>query len=1002
MADPATGPATSTPERPDVFISYSRHDKDWVGQRLFVALEARGKDVWVDLDDIRGGASDWRATIWAGIESAKVVIFVLSPESLESKICGEELAHAVELNKRIIPVLRRPVDTEIPDALERPNWIFAREEDDQEQAIATLVEAAETDEEWLEQHARLTQRTAEWLRERRNTSYLLRGTDLKAAEHWLDEQVGHDERPTPDQVAYIKAGRRASARRQRLLLAGVTVALAVSVALGLRVYVQGRTVQSEAFAARSINVVQRDPEESVRLALRAADFGDGALVKRALREAVGAARWTHILRDRSPSPLNDVALSPDGRLAVTGANSATASIWDVRGGKHVASLRHAGAIQSVRFDPAGRRIATAALDGTARVWDTAGRALRVLRPGSRNVWSAAFDSEGRRLITATDNGAAQVWDPTGGDPAIRLDGRAESHLSVARLSPDGRRALTPGPGGSVRLWTLAPRPRATTLRLDPGTGAIATVATFSPDGRRVLAGNTAGTVCLWRLRSGAPDRACSRKGVSETDVTITAVDFSRVGTRFVAASNDGTAEVRRTAGGGNVVILRHDGAISAAAFSRGSNVIVTAGDDRTARIWTPGGRLERVLAGHTARIGTASFSGDGTLLLTGSDDGSARAWATREPLRALPGPALGDAELAFSPDSRRLLAVDANGAAAVWDLRANARAGLPDALTPGNASWPCGQFTGCSPWGADSVVGVANGTATVWDAVSGAARGPGVRDAGAATFSPDGRRVAVIPADTEELDRPGAQRGAAVYELRDGQLRGAAGDREAVVPRDAPSVLRSARFDGGGRRLLTIDVDRRARLSDAARGTPAGPGSSAVASRAAAVSRDGKLLAAGAPAGDDERLEVHDVASGTVRATGPQLLGIVSVAFDATGTRVVTAGRDLTARVWDVDDLGAPAAVLRGHGGQLQSAEFSPDGRFVLTASRDGSARLWDPVLETTIATYPKSPRGGARFDPDGALVAVGGRTTVEVRRCELCASFDELVRIARARLPPG
>lgn len=994
-------PATSTPDRPDVFISYSRHDKEWVGQRLFTALEARNKDVWVDLDDIRGGASDWKATIWAGIESAKVVVFVLSPESLESEICGEELAHAVELNKRIIPVLRRPVDGEIPDALERPNWIFAREEDDQDAAIATLVEAAETDEDWLEQHARLTQRTAEWLRERRNTSYLLRGSDLKDAEHWLDEQVGHDERPTPDQVAYIKAGRRASARRQRLLLAGVTVALAVSVALGLRVYVQGRTVQSEAFAARSINVVQRDPEESVRLALRAADFGDGALVKRALREAVGAARWTHILRDRSPSPLNDVALSPDGRLAVTGGNSATASVWDVRSGEHVASLRHAGAIQSVRFSPDGRRIATAALDGTARLWAAAtGRALRVLRPGSRNVWSAAFDGAGRRLITATDGGAAQVWDLAGREPAIQLDGRAESHLSVARLSPDGRRALTPGPDGGVRLWTLGRRPRALALRLDPGAGAIATVATFSPDGRRVLAGDTAGDVCLWTLRRGSPDRACSRKRASEADVTITAVDFSRDGMRYVAASNDGTAEIRRTSGAGHVVRLRHGGAISAAAFSRGSDAVVTAGDDRTARIWTRGGRLERVLAGHTARIGTASFSGDGTLLLTGSDDGSARVWRSREAVRALPGPALHDAELAFSPDSRRLLAVDASGRAAVWDLRANTRTGLPEPLTPGNASWPCGQFTGCSPLGADSVVGVADGTVTIWDARTGAARGAGVRDAGGATFSPDGRRVAVIPADTEALDRPGAQRGATVYELRGGELAGGASG--VVVPREAPSVLRSARFEAGGRRLLTIDVDRRVRLSDATRGTPAGRGSSAVASRAAAVSRDGTRLAVGAPAGDDERLEVRDVASGTVRATGPQLLGIASVAFDASGGRIVTAGQDLTARVWDVRDLGAPAAVLRGHGGQLQSAEFSPDGRFVLTASRDGSARLWDPVLETTIATYPKSPRGGARFSPDGALVAVGGRTTVEVRRCELCGSFDELVRIARARLPPG
>lgn len=36
-----------------------------------------GKDVWIDVEDIRGGASDWRANVWAGIESAKVMVFVL-------------------------------------------------------------------------------------------------------------------------------------------------------------------------------------------------------------------------------------------------------------------------------------------------------------------------------------------------------------------------------------------------------------------------------------------------------------------------------------------------------------------------------------------------------------------------------------------------------------------------------------------------------------------------------------------------------------------------------------------------------------------------------------------------------------------------------------------------------------------------------------------------------------------------------------------------------------
>ena len=55
----------SRPERPDVFISYSRTDEAFV-RRLVTALGEGGLDVWVDWEDIRKSA-DWRATIERGI-----------------------------------------------------------------------------------------------------------------------------------------------------------------------------------------------------------------------------------------------------------------------------------------------------------------------------------------------------------------------------------------------------------------------------------------------------------------------------------------------------------------------------------------------------------------------------------------------------------------------------------------------------------------------------------------------------------------------------------------------------------------------------------------------------------------------------------------------------------------------------------------------------------------------------------------------------------------------
>ena len=266
-------------DRPDVFLSYAREDKDFVEQ-LTRALVAREKDVWIDVEDIRGGASDWRATIWAGIESATAMMFVLTPDSLASTVCGEELQHAVELNKRIIPVLRRSVDgLPIPEPLERPNWVYARPEDDFDASVTSLIDALELDEAWVEQHARLTQRTGEWLRHDRDGSYLLRGTDLRDAERWLDDQGAHKEAPTTQQVTYITASRRAAARRQRSLLAGVGLALADHGRARRR---RGRPAaesdrpgangRAQALAAQSIAALSRDPEESVQDALDAVEI----------------------------------------------------------------------------------------------------------------------------------------------------------------------------------------------------------------------------------------------------------------------------------------------------------------------------------------------------------------------------------------------------------------------------------------------------------------------------------------------------------------------------------------------------------------------------------------------------------------------------------------------------------------------------------------------------------------------------------------------------------
>ena len=60
----------------DVFLSYSRRDKDIVS-RVYQALSAAGLRVWYDSNDIPGGA-DWKQVFLKGVRNTRLFIPVLS------------------------------------------------------------------------------------------------------------------------------------------------------------------------------------------------------------------------------------------------------------------------------------------------------------------------------------------------------------------------------------------------------------------------------------------------------------------------------------------------------------------------------------------------------------------------------------------------------------------------------------------------------------------------------------------------------------------------------------------------------------------------------------------------------------------------------------------------------------------------------------------------------------------------------------------------------------
>jgi hypothetical protein len=158
-------------------------------RRLHAGLSGRGKQVWVDWEDIPPTAS-WRAEIEDAVAKAAAFVFVLSPDSRDSEVCAQELELAITFRKRLIPLLRRPVDsTSLRAELNEPNWILFADDAMFDQSLETLVTALDTDLEWTREHARILVGARRWS-ERRDRSLLLRGSALPLAQPL--SRIGYD------------------------------------------------------------------------------------------------------------------------------------------------------------------------------------------------------------------------------------------------------------------------------------------------------------------------------------------------------------------------------------------------------------------------------------------------------------------------------------------------------------------------------------------------------------------------------------------------------------------------------------------------------------------------------------------------------------------------------------------------------------------------------------------------------------------------------------------
>jgi WD40 repeat protein len=106
-----------------------------------------------------------------------------------------------------------------------------------------------------------------------------------------------------------------------------------------------------------------------------------------------------------------MAVSRDGRIAVTGSHDQTARLWDLTTGNPLGPpLRHGAVVNAVALSPENVIAASAGADGTVRLWDVLTcRALGPPLPHEDSVACVGFSPDGRILGSGGHDHSARVW-----------------------------------------------------------------------------------------------------------------------------------------------------------------------------------------------------------------------------------------------------------------------------------------------------------------------------------------------------------------------------------------------------------------------------------------------------------------------------------------------------------------------------------------------------------------------------------------------------------------
>ncbi|XXT24073.1 AAA family ATPase [Sorangium sp. So ce429] len=363
--------------------------------------------------------------------------------------------------------------------------------------------------------------------------------------------------------------------------------------------------------------------------------------------------------------VNGVAVTSDGRFAVSASWDKTLKVWDLGTGQLVRTLEgHADIVNGVAVTSDGRFAVSASYDQTLKVWDLGtGQLVRTLEGHTDIVYGVAVTSDGRFAVSASGDKTLKMWDLGTGQLLRTLEGHTYIVFGVA-VTADGHFAVSASGDKTLKVWDLGAGQLVRTL--GGHTGSVLGVAVTS-DGRIAVSASYDQTLKVWELGTGQLVRTLE----GHTD-RVNGVAVTSDGRFAVSASYNqtlkvwdlGTRQILHTPEG-------HTEGVNGVAVTSDGRFAVSASGDKTVKVWDLGtGQTLRTLEGHTDRVNGVAVTSDGRIAVSASWDRTVKVWdlGTGQLVRTLEGHTEYVLGVAVTSDGRIAVSASMDYTLKVWDL----------------------------------------------------------------------------------------------------------------------------------------------------------------------------------------------------------------------------------------------------------------------------------------------------------------------------------------------